>query len=209
MTFISQCKKSVNGNVFIDKNSLVPQDYELCTSFNQNSNFNENTKVIIVGTLTPKKGRDNGYFYSSPSNRMLEILDAYFLSKNRPSNLLSIKNELIKNPKDTAIIEKLKSELSKNNIALLDVIKTAIASTITASDDEIIEFDLDFETFAKLKNQNVIYICNSLNAQYALEIIAKNNHQDMKIDYAPQIWRRTKQIIQNRWNEVLNKYFQD
>lgn len=209
MTFVSQCKKSVNGNVFIDKNSLVPQDYELCTSFNQNSNFNENTKVIIVGTLTPKKGRDNGYFYSSPSNRMLEILDAYFLSKNRPSNLLSIKNELIKNPKDTAIIEELKSELSKNNIALLDVIKTAIASTITASDEEIIEFDLDFETFDKLKNQNVVYICNSRNAEYALNKIAKNNNQDMKIDYAPQIWRRKKEIIQNRWNEVLNKYFQD
>lgn len=209
MTFVSQCKKSVNGNVFIDKNSLVPQDYELCTSFNQNSNFNENTKVIIVGTLTPKKGRDNGYFYSSPSNRMLEILDAYFLSKNRPSNLLSIKNELIKNPKDTAIIEELKSELSKNNIALLDVIKTAIASTITASDEEIIEFDLDFETFDKLKNQNVVYICNSRNAEYALNKIAKNNNQDMKIDYAPQICRRKKEIIQNRWNEVLNKYFQD
>lgn len=209
MTFISKCKEFANGKQPINKQSFVPKNYEICTSFNNISNFDENTKIIIVGTLTPKKGRNNGYFYSSPTNRMLEILDTYFLSKNKQSQLLAIKNQLMKNPQDESIIEELKNELAKNNIAFLDVVKTAISSTITASDDEIFEFDLDFETFAKLKNQNVVYICNSLNAEYALNIIAKNNHQDMKIDYAPQIWRRTKQIIQNRWNEVLNKYFQD
>lgn len=209
MTFISKCKKFANGKQPINKQSFVPKNYEICTSFNNISNFNEDTKIIIVGTLTPKKGRNNGYFYSSPTNRMLEILDTYFLSKNKQSKLLAIKNQLMKNPQDESIIQELKNELTKNNIAFLDVVKTAISSTITASDDEIFEFDLDFETFAKLKNQNVVYICNSLNAQYALEIIAKNNHQDMKIDYAPQIWRRTKQIIQNRWNEVLNKYCQE
>lgn len=209
MTFISKCKKIANKKESIDKQTFVPKGYERCTSFNGNSNFDENTKIIIVGTLTPKKGRDNGYFYSSPTNRMLEILDTYFLSKNKQSKLLAIKNKLIQKPQDKTIIAELKSELAKNNIALLDVVKTAIASTVTASDDEIIEFDLDYETFAKLKNQNVVYICNSLNAEYALNLIAKNNNQTMKIDYAPQIWRRTKQIIQNRWNEVLNKYFQD
>lgn len=209
MSFISRCKKIANKKESIDEQTFVPIGYERCTSFNNISNFDENTKIIIVGTLTPKKGRDNGYFYSSPTNRMLEILDTYFLSKNKQSKLLAIKNKLIQNPQDKSIIEELKKELTKNNLAFLDVVKTAIASSTTASDDEIIEFDLDYETFAKLKNQNVVYICNSLNAEYALNIIAKNNNQDMKIDYAPQIWRRTKQIIQNRWNEVLNKYFQD
>ena len=51
----------------VSTNKLLERD----KSFNYNhSSINENTKVIIVGTYTPKNGRDNGYYYSSQKNEM-------------------------------------------------------------------------------------------------------------------------------------------
>lgn len=209
MTFKTRCKKFVNNTPQMVQRSCVLQDYELCSSFNFNTNIDESTKVVIVGTLTPYRGRQNGFFYSSPTNRMFEILDAYLSQINKPSNLLELKKQLINNPKNCNIIDKLKAELSKNNIALLDVINSAVASKITASDDEIVYFDLDYDAFARLKDKNIVFVCNSRNAECALQIISKHNNQDMKIDFAPQIWRKSKQAIQEKWNEVLNKYLLD
>lgn len=206
MTFKTRCKKFQDNAIDI-KSNKPPIGYEICHSFNCDTNIDDNTKVVIVGTLTPKKGRQNGYFYSSPSNRMFEILDTYFKSKNIDSNLIYIKKQLLKNPNNQHIINQLKMELSKLHIALLDVIDTAIASTTNANDDEIIDFNLDYTTFQKYSNMKMVYICNSRNAEYALNIISEYNHQKMKIDFAPQIWRKSKTAIQERWNIVLEKAF--
>lgn len=182
-----------------------PKNYVHCTSFNRNSFFDEHTKVVICGTLTPQKGRDNGFFYSSPANSMFEILDSYFKSTNTQTNFVDIKNKIIKNPNCEKYINELQTELLKHKIALIDVVENAIASNIIASDDEIICFNLDYCTFAKV-NKNVVYVCNSRNAEYALKLIAKHNNQSMKIEFAPQIWRKSKQLKQQRWNDVLKKY---
>lgn len=208
MTFKTRCKKFQNNIVSDIKSTTPPTGYEICHSFNYISNITNHTRVVIVGTLTPKKGRQNGYFYTSPANRMFEILDTYFKSKNKDSNLISIKKQLLLNPNDDTIIESLKTELSKNGVALLDVVDHAIASTANASDDEIINFNLDFHTFKKIINEKIVYICNSRNAEYALNIISKHNHQNMQIDFAPQIWRKSKKAIQDRWNELLDKVFE-
>lgn len=181
-------------------------NYSLCHSFNYDSNINKNTKLVIVGTLTPKKGRAVGYFYSSPTNRMFEILDSYFLSKNQQSNLKTIKSQLIKNPHDKNVIQQLKNELHKHQIALLDVIDYTVASDLTASDDEIIKFNLDYKTFETIKNRNIIFVCNSRNAEFALNIISNKLNKNFQIDFAPQIWRKSKQAIQQRWNDILSKY---
>lgn len=207
MTFKTRCKKFQNKTSIDINSSTTPIGYEICHSFNNDTNIDTNTKVVIVGTLTPKKGRTNGYFYSSPSNRMFEILDTYFKSKNIDSNLVSIKKRLLENPNNQDIINLLNRELVKLHIALLDVVDTAIASTTNASDDEIIDFNLDYATFQKYSNMEIVYICNSRNAEYALNIIAEHNHQKMKIDFAPQIWRKSKTAIQDRWNIVLEKAF--
>lgn len=207
MTFKTRCKKFQNKTSIDIKSSTTLTSYEICHSFNSDTNIDDNTKIVIVGTLTPKKGRQNGYFYSSPSNRMFEILDTYFKSKNIDSNLGSIKKRLLENPNNQDIINQLKKELTKLHIALLDVVDTAIASTTNASDDEIIDFNLDYTTFQKYSNMEIVYICNSRNAEYALNIISEHNHQKMKIDFAPQIWRKSKKAIQDRWNTVLEKAF--
>ena len=182
------------------------QNYTHCTSFNKKFSFDENTKVVICGTLTPQKGRNNGFFYSSPTNPMFEILDTFFESVNTQTNFVKLKNNLILNPNYEKNIYELQTELSKHNISLIDVVEHAIASKITASDDEIVCFNLDYQSFAKLKDKDVVFVCNSRNAEYALNLIAKHNNQNMKIEFAPQIWRKSKQIKQQRWNDILKKY---
>jgi len=152
------------------------------------------------------KGRDNGFFYSSPANPMFEILDTFFESINIQTNFVKIKNKLIKNPNCEKYINELQTELLKHKITLIDVVENAIASNIIASDDEIICFNLDYNTFAKFNNRDIVFVCNSRNAEYALKLIAKHNNQSVKIEFAPQIWRKSKQLKQQRWNDVLKKY---
>lgn len=205
-TFKSRCKLFSNLSKDDISKIKVPKGYSFCASFNHNTNLSDNTKIVIVGTLTPKRGREIGFYYSSPTNHMLDILDTYFLEKHINTNLKTIKNKLIKNPKSGEIIEELKSELNRLNIALLDVVDTSIASDLVASDDEILYFNLDYATFSNISNTNLIFICNSRNAEYAFKIIAKNINKNFTIDFAPQIWRKSKQAIQHRWNIVLDKY---
>ena len=58
-------------------------------SFNKDYHLvNPNTKVIIVGTITPPKGRlvNGGFYYMSEQNRMYDILDAYYKAVNKSSS---------------------------------------------------------------------------------------------------------------------------
>lgn len=205
-TFKSRCQLFSNLSKDDIAKIEVPKDYSFCTSFNHNTNLSDNTKIVIVGTLTPKRGREMGFYYSSPTNHMLDILDTYFLEKHINTNLKTIKNKLIKSPKNNEVIQELKSELTRLGIALLDVVDTAIASDLVASDDEILYFNLDYNAFNNIPNSNLVFICNSRNAECALNIIAKNINKNFTIDFAPQIWRKSKQAIQQRWNTVLDKY---
>ena len=204
--FKSRCKAFQNFTKEDVLKISSPQNYVHCTSFNNNSIFDEHTKVVICGTLTPQKGRVNGFFYLSPANPMFEILDSFFKSINVKTDFVKIKNKLIKNPNCEKYINELQAELLKHKIALMDVVENAIASNKIASDDEIICFNLDYNTFAKFNNRDIVFVCNSRNAEYALKLIAKHNNQSMKIEFAPQIWRKSKQLKQQRWNDVLKKY---
>lgn len=177
-------------------------------SFNYNHpEINEDTKVIIVGTFTPKNGRDNGYFYSSKRNEMYKILDTFFNEvKNIKTNFSEIKNQIVLSPKNENKINELKLQLKKYNIALLDVIDLAVSPDDSASDDDIEMFNLDYNTFKKYNNSKAVFICNSRNAESALNYIIQKNNSNIKTDYAPQIWRTSRQKRQLKWNEVLIKY---
>lgn len=204
-------------------------DFEWCRSFNYNHAIDSNTKLIIVGTLTPHDGRKNGYFYSADGNGVYGLLDEYFAGK---SNFLNLKNKLIASSNKAQCIDDIINELKKFNIAFLDVIDCAIASTTSPDDDEILYFNLDFDSFKNLLDtlSDFNFVCTSKNAVEGLLYILKKhctvptnvgtypinlsyNNKKFFIDLAPQILRGKIKYnnvpITNRrahWMKILAKY---
>lgn len=79
--------------------------------------YDENSKVLILGTIPSIKSREIGFYYSHPQNRFWKVLAIIF-------------NEKIPNT-----IEEKKDFLLRNNIALWDTIKSC---NITSSSDSSI-----------------------------------------------------------------------
>ena len=176
-------------------------DVSLGRSFNYETVANENTKLVIVGTYTPKKGRENGYYYcSSRKNNMYHIIDNYF---GLNGELLERKEYLLKHPKDANSINEIKNILKELQIAFIDVVDYAVSSNRSASDDAIDCFCLDRDIFCKV-NDNAIIICNSRNSEYAYEAMFSNKSPK----YAPQQWLyKPYEDIYNKWEGVLDEYY--
>lgn len=79
--------------------------------------YDENSKVLILGTIPSIKSREIGFYYSNPQNRFWKVLAIIF-------------NETTPNT-----IEEKKDFLLRNNIALWDTIKSC---NITSSSDSSI-----------------------------------------------------------------------
>ena len=79
--------------------------------------YDENSKVLILGTIPSIKSREIGFYYSHPQNRFWKVLAIIF-------------NETTPNT-----IEEKKDFLLRNNIALWDTIKSC---NITSSSDSAI-----------------------------------------------------------------------
>ena len=92
--------------------------------------FDENSRILILGSFPSVKSREGEFFYHHPQNRFWKVLAAVF-GDDIPKS-----------------IEDKKSFLRKHNIALWDVIKRC---ELTGSDDssirnaEINELDIIFE----------------------------------------------------------------
>ena len=100
--------------------SNYDQDYKIRRSFNSESAIDNNTKLLIVGTLTPLDEKCN-YFYSSNRNRIYGYIDDALGTR-----LEELKQKLRKamtKKEINSIKKEIKSVLKEKNIALLDVIK--------------------------------------------------------------------------------------
>ena len=104
-------------------------------SFNVENCVDENTEIIIVGTITPPAGVTGGYFYTAPRNRIYGYIDE---AKGK-TNLKELKNSI---PID---IKKIKKELKKVKIAFLDVMDEVVRPN-SYLDEDIVEFTLDIKT---------------------------------------------------------------
>lgn len=233
MSFRTKLKKNQEKTATEIKKSKVTAGYELCQSFNRKSAVNNDTKMIIVGTLTPPDGRKNGYFYSAPKNRVYNLLDNYFENQDRRCNLSDLKKELISKETSgkTSIVNQIINELQNHNIAFLDVIDFAIASKNSSKDDDILDFNLDYNTFQNVlsTSSDLKFVCTSQNAAMGLicilekigahiinpqvyPISVKYNNKDFVIDLAPQMIRNSKyneskiKNRQNHWNNILKQY---
>lgn len=133
--------------------------YHFAENFNKNHCITPNTRLVVVGTITPPAG--NGYFYTSPANKIYGYLDETLNQKT----LKALKMELIdrKNEKNPIILQ-IKENLIKNRIGFLDIMKYAIRKNDSPYDNDILYYSLDLEGFA-LVPKDAVFICNSRLAE--------------------------------------------
>ena len=146
-------------------------------SFNNDYHLvREDTKVIIVGTITSPQGRgiNKDFYYMSSYNPMYRIIDNYLKSIGQESNLVNNK----KAGNISAIIE----ELKEKRIAFLDVVESCSNPNNSSLDDDIKDIKLDCESFKGI-DESIVMIANSKNAYGALLKIAERNHLKNEIRY--------------------------
>lgn len=144
--------------------------YEEVTSFNSQNCMTDDTEIIIVGTITPTEGMRNGYFYTSPRNRIYGYIDAA-----RGTELVEKKRKLtdigLSRLQKEQIIETIKNELQEQKIAFLDVIESAIRLKDSYSDSDIKCYTLDYPVFSTVPKNVKKVICNSRLAEECYNVI--------------------------------------
>ena len=163
-------------------NEAKPEFIAKC--FNKETTLSDETKLVIVGTLTPP---DTAYFYCSYLNRIYGYIDeALKALKKEEDSLKELKTGLSKYvgkrktiyllPK--AQIEKnvikIKRILSKNHIAFLDVMEKAIRVRVSPYDDDIRHYVLAQNDFHNIPT-NATVIANSKLAYECAKRLNVNN----------------------------------
>ena len=138
----------------IDKNSE-----EAPKSFNEQNCLTPNTKLIIVGTITPSEGCRNGYFYTARYNRIYGYIDQAI-----GTNLKEKKLALADGKNNADIVSEIIKILKDNKIAFLDVMKQVIRPQNSYEDDKIRCYLLDTDSFNNI-DESVTIICNSKLAE--------------------------------------------
>lgn len=176
--------------------------YEYCESFNKLSMKlirNNDIRYLIVGTLTPPKGRKNGYFYTASKNKMFRYIDLSF------SDGLYLEQQK-NNP---AVIEKI---LRKRHVAFFDVVSEAIVLKGSSRDDDILSYTLDYNRFKAifLKNPNIKIAVNSKNAEAGFKQICNELKIHIKYELIPQnIWGysriyKSELILIKKWKSFFD-----
>ena len=154
-------------------------------NFNEKSTIDNDTEILILGTITSQKGMKNGYFYTSNKNTLYEILDKVYDS----DKFSSLKKKIIeeKDEKDK-LIKEMREALKKKKIAFIDVIQNCVRHKSKASDDAIwaynpIDLDklIEYINYKGIKNKKKIFY----NSDWIIEIlrgIIKNNNEGIKIE---------------------------
>lgn len=164
-------------------------------SFNSDYHLvREDTKVIIVGTITSPQGRgiNKDFYYMSPYNPMYRIIDNYYKSINKPSSFVINKKE----DNITAII----NELNEKGIAFIDVVESCSNPKNSSLDNDLEDIKLDYEAFKSI-NENIVMLANSKNAYQALLRIKEKNGflNEVKYVYGFRFYK------QEDWNNAFKK----
>lgn len=150
-------------------------------SHNANNVLCSDTKLVIIGTITPK---NFDYFYCSPRNRIFGYIDEVVGSNLKE---LKIKLNASKNESDKQkIIVDIKKFLTDNKIAFVDAMKYVIRdkNKINSHDDTAIKYYSIDENTLKTINDYSIIICNSRISQ---DIVSKIfNINKNALSYIPQ-----------------------
>jgi len=164
----------VNEDEFneLRKASVFKDYYDISKNDLLVNQIDDNTKCIIVGTMTPPHFN---FFYCS-NNKLYEYIDAYFNN----NNLVNAKKEInaIKPEEKNALNERInnmKNILYEKGIVFLDVFKEVLRNPKkkeSAADSDIIFGTLDYGSFDKIQNYNKIELIfdNHLAEKYIMTI---------------------------------------
>ena len=188
-------KRMSECEILKEKNNYPKECF--AESHNSNHCLCDDTKLLIIGTITPK---DFDYFYCSPRNKIFGYIDEI-----TGSNLKELKQQLntaTSRVQKDEIIDKIKDRLKANKTAFIDVMKYVIRdkNKIQSHDDTAIEYySVDNKTLDKIKNIGIV-ICNNRLSQ---NIIAEkfNVNKDF-ITYIPQ---RGKGAFKSKWLFEIKK----
>lgn len=113
--------------------------------------YNEKSKILFLGTITPKTGRQNGFYYTSKDNMFWDLLN-YSLKKDKnDEDIFDVKN-----------IDSLKEKLFENNIAIADTVKMCIRKS--GQDNGIILYQLNEEIIDVIFNSDIkTILCTNKN----------------------------------------------
>lgn len=172
----------------------VEENYEKVESMNGKYNLLiDNTKLLIVGTITPPNGA--GFYYTSKYNRIFGYIDQALGTHLREKKIM-LRNDNIPDEKKE-IINEIVEELDKVGIAFIDVVKEAIRKKDSPLDTDIKHLVLDYEAFSDLKNVKHI-ICNSKDALECFNHITCNKYRPILLSQ-----RRARKEI---WLNALKEY---
>lgn len=156
---------------FTELNVGNKKEFSLDCSFNKETTLNEETKLVIVGTITPPNTK---YFYCSYYNRIYGYIDEALQLSGPEDSLKMLKLGLseVNNGRiaidllnDTEIksrVEKIKSILKAKKIAFLDTMRRVIRKSNSPYDKDILYYSIDYAKLEQLKKlKNVTVIANS------------------------------------------------
>lgn len=174
------------------------KEISIVRSFNNKNDFeliNKKIKVVIVGTLTPEEGRKRGYFYTANKTKMYDILDSYFGN----TNFTDYKHDFID-------YKKLQEQIYSKGIAFMDIVDTAIVAPANSSEDaDISYFNLDYSSFKKIKNDSIVFICNSKNSEAGFKEICIKLNKDKWFENHEYV-KLFRGYQKREWDNILRKY---
>ena len=194
--------KRITDNDFIDKLDLHQSNCEKVWSLNKscfNLDLIKNANTIIVGTLTPPNGMENGYYYSSNKNRIFSIIDKCL---NTNGKFLSLKKQLLLNPKSKVQISQIENALFEYKLAFIDVINKAVRIKNSPNDNDILFFSLDYFSFEKCAPYQK-FICTSQNAENCLLRITENKNVKINKDNIFVCYQDRFHFNINDWQQKL------
>lgn len=147
------------------------EKFSLESSFNQETTLNEETKLVIVGTITPPNTK---YFYCSYYNFIYGYIDEALNLSGSECSLKKLKYglskvdneririELLSSTEIESRVDKIKSILITKKIAFLDTMDEVIRKSNSPYDKDILYYSVDYASLDKLKKlKNVTIIANS------------------------------------------------
>lgn len=141
--------------------------------------YNNNSKILILGSIPSIKSRELNFYYANPTNRFWKIFEILF------------------NAKLTTNEEKI-TFLHKNHIALFDVFKSVDIKK--SSDSSIKNYTLN-DLFPIINNTNINAIF--ITGKKAYETFIKNNSLNIKVFYLPSPSSANAKLS---LNELVNHY---
>lgn len=178
-------------------------------SLNRISSFDKNTKILIVGTLTPPEGMAHGYFYSSSSNPLFKFLSDTFEEKSSDDDsFFRLKRRLICEPKKQKkklIINEINNKLASKKIGFFDVVSRATRKDDLSPNDSDINVISYAKRFYKQHKGNIkLIIFTSKNAEKWFKNIDKELLKNVNnyVLYLRRYKNNNSNIIQNEIKKI-------